>query len=408
MSPAKKTKTAAAVAKPARKARVAKTETPASAARSAPKGLCPRPHTTTLPVYEPGRPLEEVAREFGFPDADLLMKLASNENPNGPSPKAIMAMMAACSRMHLYPDGGCFYLRQKLSRKLGVAPDQLIFGSGSNEIIEFLGHVFLGPGLNLVMSQQAFVVYKLVGLAMEAEVREAPMKDFVHDLDAMLAMVDDNTRLFFIANPNNPTGTLLDTEALRTCLGKIPPHVLVVIDEAYVELIDDDEDVPASLDLMREFPNVVLLRTFSKAYGLAGLRIGYGITRAETVKWMEKYRQPFNVSSMAQIAASAALDDSEHLFRTRYNNEAGLKYLEVRFRAMKVDFPESHTNFILVKTGRGREIFRELQKQGIIVRPMDGYGLPEHLRISVGTPEQNRACVAAIQKIIRPEMAPPP
>jgi histidinol-phosphate aminotransferase len=363
----------------------------------------PRALTAGLPVYEPGRPLEEVAREFGFVDTDLLIKLASNENPLGPPPKAVMAMQLATSRMHLYPDGGCFYLRRKLAEYLNLPPDRFIFGAGSNEIIEFLGKTFLEPGDNIVVSQHAFIVYKLVGLSCAAEVREAPMQQFTHDLGAMAALCDARTRLLFVANPNNPTGTMLGLEELREGFQRVPPHVLIVLDEAYIDLLHPDE-CPATLSLLAEFPNLITLRTFSKAFGLAGLRLGYGMAAPEIIAALEKFRQPFNVSSMAQVAAIAALDDHDHLYRTRYNNEAGIKYLASRFRVMKLEYVPSHANFLLVKTGRGRELFREMQKGGIIVRPMDGYGLPDHLRISVGTPEQNRVCIAALQHLLQPEV----
>lgn len=372
----------------------------------APARLTPLPHTEALRLYEPGRPLEEVARELGLRDADRLVKLASNENPLGPSPKAIMAMQLATSRMHLYPDGGCFYLRQKLAKRLGVEPGQLIFGAGSNEIIEFIGHAFLDHGVNMIMSERAFVVYKLVGQAMRAEVREVPMQGFTHDLEAMVARIDANTRAFFIANPNNPTGTVVGLDAIRACLAKVPPHVLVVLDEAYIELIPEDE-APDTVGLLRDFPNLILLRTFSKAFGLAGLRIGYGIARPEVVGWLEKFRQPFNVPAMSQVAAIAALDDKEHLYRTRYNNSAGIDYFESRFKVMKLEFVPSYANFILVKTGRGREIFHALLRKGIIVRPMDAYGMPDHIRISIGTPEQNRACIEALLSILNPQPLAP-
>ena len=416
---AKKPEVEVPAAKPVKKAAVAKPKgktkaTPAPAAPvavkspvaapapvKAPAGLTPRAHTASLPVYEPGRPLEEVAREFGFKDADRLIKLASNENPLGPSPKAIMAMQTATGRLHLYPDGGCYYLRHKLARLLGAEPAQFIFGAGSNEILEFLGKTFLEPGLNLVMSSHSFIVYKLIGLACAAEVREAPMKDYFHDLDAMLALVDGNTRLFFIANPNNPTGSMVGLDALRACLAKLPPHVLAVLDEAYIELLPPPE-APDTIALLKEFPNLIILRTFSKAYGLAGLRIGYGISTPAVIGLLEKYRQPFNVSSIAQAGAMAALDDHDHLYRTRYNNDAGVHYFENRFKVMKLEYVNTFANFILVKTGRGREIFREMQKKGVIVRAMDAYGLPDHIRISVGTPEQNRACIAALQSLLQP------
>ncbi len=360
--------------------------------------LLPKPGIDALAVYEPGRPLEEVAREHGLRAADLV-KLASNENALGPSPKAIDAMRATAGKMHLYPDGGAFYLRQALADKLGVSPDMLLFGNGSNELIEFLGHVFLGPGTNLVMSQCAFVIYKLVADAFGAETLAAPMRGFTHDLDAMADRVDAHTRLVFVANPNNPTGTRVSAADLRRFLDRLPPHVLLVMDEAYVELLPPDEQPPC-LDWVREGRNLIVLRTFSKTYGLAGLRLGYAVADPEILRLLDKFRQPFNVNAMAQAAALAALEDDAYVEKTRALVRDGLAFFERECAALGLETVPSVANFLLVKTGKGRQRFVDLQKRGVIARPMDGYGLPDYLRFTVGTPAENQRAIDALREVL--------
>ncbi len=361
--------------------------------------LQPRGGLDNLTVYETGRPLEEVAREQGL-NPEELVKLASNENNLGPSPAAVEAMQREASRMHLYPDGGAFYLREALSKQLGVTPDMLLFGNGSNELIEFLGHLFLQPGTNLVMSAQAFIVYKLIGDLFGAETRQAPMQAFRHDLDAMAALVDENTRLVFVANPNNPTGTRVRKEDLKAFLDKLPAHVLPVVDEAYIEMLEP-EDRPATLEWVKGNRPLVLLRTFSKAYGLAGLRLGYAIAHPELIRWLGKFRQPFNANAMAQAAALAAVEDQEFLDRSRVWVREGLEFFAAAFAEMGLETVPSSANFLLVKVGEGRRRFQELQAKGVIARAMDGYGLADWLRITVGTPEENRRCVQAIKEVLQ-------
>ncbi|MDF3128362.1 histidinol-phosphate transaminase [Kiritimatiellaeota bacterium B1221] len=360
--------------------------------------LLPRPGIDTLMVYEPGRPLEEVAREQGLHPSELI-KLASNENNLGPSPKAVTAMREAASQMHLYPDGGAFYLRNALAEKLGISPDMLIFGNGSNELIEFLGHVFLQPGTNLVMSQSAFIIYKLVADSFGAETRMAPMQNFTHDLEAMAACIDENTRLVFVANPNNPTGTRVRNADLKSFLDALPPHVLPVLDEAYVELLDPAAQ-PDSLSWVKAQRPLILLRTFSKTYGLAGLRLGYGIGSPELINWLGKFRQPFNVNAMAQAAALAAIQDEAYVQQTRGCIQEGLAFFEQTFKELGLEAVPSFANFILVKTGNGRAVFQALQKRGVIARPMDGYGLPDWLRISVGLPEENQKAMTILKEVL--------
>lgn len=360
--------------------------------------LKPRPGIDSLMVYEPGRPLEEVAREHRI-HPDELIKLASNENNLGPSPKAVQAMRDAAGEMHLYPDGGAFYLRHALAEKLGVRNDMLIFGNGSNELIEFLGHVFLQAGTNIVMSQSAFIIYKLVAETFGAEARMAPMQNFTHDLDAMAEMVDDDTRLIFVANPNNPTGTRVENGKLKSFLDALPDHVLPVLDEAYVELLPL-EDQPNSMEWVKNPRPLIVLRTFSKTYGLAGLRLGYGVADPDLINWLGKFRQPFNVNAMAQTAALAAIEDDGYVENTRKVIQDGLAFFENSCMELGLETVPSSANFLLIKTGEGRRHFHELQKKGVIARPMDGYGLPEWLRISVGLPQENHRAMKILKEVL--------
>ena len=364
--------------------------------------MIPNKWIETLPVYEPGKPIEEVARELGFADIAEIIKVASNENELGPSPKAMKAMAAAASEMHRYPDGGCFYLKEKLAGKLGVKSQNLLFGNGSNELIEFLGHVYLSPGTNLVMSERAFVVYRLVAMLFNAQVIAAPMKKFAHDLDAMLAAVTPETRMVIICNPNNPTGTIVTPAKIKSFLKKLPANVLAVFDEAYFEFMPDETKPDLIKEIQKGRENVIVLRTFSKAYGLAGLRIGYAVGHEKLIGLLNRVRQPFNVNAMALAAAFAALDDDKHLEKTRKTNFQGLELFakELPKIAGGLEMVPSHANFFLVKTGNGRQVFGELQKRRVIVRPMDGYGLPERIRITVGTPAQNRSVIKALKEIL--------
>ena len=356
-----------------------------------------------VPVYQPGKPITEVARELGFDDIDDIIKVASNENELGPSPKAIAAMTAEAAEMHRYPDGGGFYLKQKLSEKLDVKSENLMLGNGSNELIEFLGHATLAPGANLVMSECAFVVYRLVAALFNAEAVAVPMKDFTHDLDAMLAAITPETRIVAVCNPNNPTGTINTSAEIDAFIEKLPDHVLAVFDEAYFELMPDEVKPDLLKHIRAGRKNVIVLRTFSKAYGLAGLRLGYGIAHEEVISALNHVRQPFNVNAMAQAAALAALDDEEHIANTRETNFQGLELFTEKLPDLGkngLEFVPSFANFILVKTGNGIEVFTELQKRKVIVRPMAGYGLPDWIRITVGTREQNEKILAALAEVV--------
>lgn len=358
-------------------------------------------HLADLPVYQPGRPIGEVARELGLPEADII-KLASNENPLGPSPKALAALQDALRDIHLYPDGNGYYLKQKLSEKFGITPANIILGNGSNDILEFVGHALLTPSAEVVVSEYCFAVYPLVTRLFAASLVTVPARNYGHDLRAMLGAITSRTRLVFAANPNNPTGTLVTRGELVEFVNEVPPHVLLVLDQAYHEFLRDPVDF---LPLIRRQlqSNLLLLRTFSKIYGLAGLRVGYGIASTEVVAMLEKIRQPFNVNSLAQAAAIAALDDDEHVRRTQLNNAAGLEFLSEAFVRLGLRFIPSHANFVLVQVGAGKQVNAQLQKEGVIVRPMDGYGLPEWIRVTVGTPAQNSRFVSTLASVVSPK-----
>lgn len=352
-----------------------------------------------LGVYEPGKPIEEAARELGFASADEIVKLASNENALGPSRRALRAMRAAARAMHYYPDGSAFYLRQALAAKLAVRPDQLLVANGSNEIIEFIGHVFLEPGADLVMADRAFAVYRLIAALFQATTVAVPMRAYTHDLDAMLAALTPRTKVVFIANPNNPTGTMVDGAAIDRFMARVPPHVVVCFDEAYIELLPERRQ-PDTLRYVREGRPVIVLRTFSKTYGLAGLRVGYAVAPEAGIALMHRVRQPFNVNAMALTAARAALEDDAHVRRTRKLVRDGLRYYEAELTRLGVPFVPSVANFLLVEVGAGRAVFEALQRERIIVRPMDGYGLPRHIRLTLGTPAENERCLRALEKVL--------
>ena len=356
------------------------------------------PQIANLPVYQAGRPIEEVARELGLPAASII-KLASNENPLGPSPKALAAMEHVLKNLHLYPDGNAFYLKQKLAGKIAVETANIIFGNGSNEIIEFVGHAFMRPGVDVVVSQYCFAVYPIVTSLFGANLITVPAKNLGHDLKAMVKAITPQTRVMFVANPNNPTGTLASRAEIVELVNSVPDHVLLVMDEAYIEFLDDAVNlVPLIRD--GQMKNLILMRTFSKIFGLAGLRLGYGIASPEIIGALEKIRQPFNINSIAQAGAMAALDDEEHFAATKANNAAGVEFFESAFKAMKLEFIPSAANFVLIRVGDGAKVFSELQKRGVITRPMAGYQLPEWLRISVGSPAENERCLTALKEIL--------
>lgn len=357
------------------------------------------PGVNNLPIYEPGRPIDQVARDLGFASAEDVIKLASNENSLGPSPLAMKAMREAISQMHMYPDGGAYYLKQALAEKLRVDPTQVQPGHGSNELIELIGHAFLNRDCGIVMADRAFVVYRLVAVAFGARVVAVPMRDFTHDLDAMLAAIRPDTRLVFIGNPNNPTSTMVGAGDIDRFMERVPDHVIVCFDEAYIELLPPEHQ-PDCIRYVREDRNAIVLRTFSKTYGLAGLRVGYAVAPKACIELLNRVRQPFNVNAMGLAAARAALDDEAHLRNSRQMVREGIAYLQESFAAMGLEYVPAHANFILIKVGRGREVFDLLLREGVIVRPMDPYGLPEYLRVTVGTRAENQRLLDALRSVL--------
>ncbi|MGY8644217.1 MAG: histidinol-phosphate transaminase [Verrucomicrobiales bacterium] len=354
------------------------------------------PWLESLVAYDPGKPIEETARELGL-DPDKIIKLASNENSLGPSPKAIEAMKRACESVHIYPDGGGYKLRTAIAEKFGLSRENVVLGNGSNEIIELIGHGFLSPGDNVIAAEHAFVVYKLMATLFGAETIEVPDPGFVHDLKAMADAITSQTKKVFIANPNNPTGTMVDQEAIDKFMDRVPEHVTVVFDEAYYEFLDTPPD---TMKYVKEGRNVVIMRTFSKIQGLAGLRIGYGITTPEIAEVLQKCRQPFNSNAIAQAGALAGLMDDEHQEKTRAMNRAGLKFYHESFEAMGLEYVPSVANFVLVKVGDGDAVFSKMLKRGVIIRAMRGYKLPEYVRISVGTETENARCIEELKEVI--------
>jgi len=352
-------------------------------------------HILKLVSYEPGKPVEELAREMGLQPADII-KLASNENPLGPSPKALAAMRDALDRAHFYPDGGGWALRGAIAEKLGLARENVILGNGSNEIIEFIGHAFLRPGDEVITARHAFAVYTLMAQLFGAKTVEVPDPAFIHDLDAMLAAINWRTRQVFIANPNNPTGTMVGQQEIDRFMDRVPDEVLVVFDEAYYEFLDNPPDV---LKFVRDGRNVVVMRTFSKIQGLAGLRIGYGLASREIAAVLQKTRQPFNANSIAQAGALAGIQDEEYMRKTRELMHEGREFLQSEFSSMDLEFVPSSANFVLVRVGDGDKIFQALLRRGIIVRAMRSYKLPEWLRVSVGTMDQNRRLIAELRHL---------
>ncbi len=354
------------------------------------------PWLENLIAYDPGKPIEETARELGLEPGDII-KMASNENPLGPSPKAIEAMKVAAESVHIYPDGGGYRLRSAIAEKFGLVRENVVLGNGSNEIIELVGHGFLNPGDNVIAAEHAFVVYKLMATLFGAETIEVPDPGFVHDLDAMAAAITPRTKKIFIANPNNPTGTLVGQDEIDRFMDRVPEHVMVIFDEAYYEFL---HDAPDTVKYVKEGRNVVIMRTFSKIQGLAGLRIGYGLTSPEIADVLQKCRQPFNTNAMAQAGAIAGLSDDEHQQRTRDLNDEGLKFLQGAFDEMGLEYVPSFANFVLVKVGDGDAVFDAMLKKGVIIRAMRGYKLPEWVRISTGTMPQNERCISTLKEVL--------
>jgi len=358
-----------------------------------------QPGVQKLSPYVPGKPVDELARELGLDPAGIV-KLASNENPLGPSDKVLAAIRAELDELTRYPDGNGFTLKTALAGRYGVDAAQVTLGNGSNDILELVARAYLAPGLNAVFSDYAFAVYPIATQAVGAQGKIVPAKDYGHDLEAMLAAIDDNTRVVFIANPNNPTGTWFGPDALETFLAKVPESVLVVLDEAYIEYAEGDE-LPDGLDYLARYPNLLVSRTFSKAYGLASLRVGYAISSPAIADVLNRVRQPFNVNSLALAAACAALTDTDYLAESRRLNDAGMQQLEEGLHALGLSWIPSKANFIAVDFRRDTAAINQaLLREGVIVRPMAGYRMPNFLRVSIGLPQENARFLEALAKVL--------
>lgn len=350
-----------------------------------------------LHPYEAGKPVEELERELGISN---IIKLASNENPLGPSAKAIEAVEAAMSEAARYPDSSGFRLKQALRRHYGLEPEQLTLGNGSNDVLELIARAFLNPDDEVVFSEYAFAVYPIVTQACGARAVVAPAHEYGHNLQAMAEAITERTRLIFIANPNNPTGTALQRDELVAFLDAVPENVIVVLDEAYTEYVTDT-DFPDGLELLPDYANLVVTRTFSKAWGLAGLRVGFAAACADITDLLNRVRQPFNVSLLALAAAEAVLDDTDYLQKSVALNTSGLKYLEQGLTALGLGFIPSYGNFITVDMARpALPIFEALLREGVIVRPLGGYQMPDHLRVSIGLPEENERFLRALKQVL--------
>ena len=351
-------------------------------------------YVRSIAPYQPGKPISELARELGLKEEGIV-KLASNENPRGIGPRTRAAIDAALAEVARYPDGNGYELKLALSRRYGVDMGGIVLGNGSNDVLELVALAFLGPGRAAVYSQHAFAVYPLATQARGARQIVVPAKDFGHDLEAMAKAIDDETYVAWIANPNNPTGTIARAEELEAFLKRVPERVLVVLDEAYNEYLMPDLRAD-SVKWLKRHPNLVITRTFSKAYGLAGLRVGYALAHPTVADVMNRVRQPFNVNSIALAAAAAALDDMEFVARSYAENLNGLRQLEEGARALKLDFIPSHGNFLTIRVGKAAEIYKRLLRRSVIVRPVAGYGLPEHPRVTIGTEQENEKFLAAL------------
>ncbi len=361
------------------------------------------PHLCALIPYVPGKPIEEVERQLGIRDA---VKLASNENPLGPSPRAVEAIHQSAARIHRYPDGSGYALRQALAARFALPESQIVLGNGSTELVELAAKAFLADGRGAVVADQAFIMYRIAVQAMRAPLRMIPLRDHRHNLRAMAEACDESTALVYIANPNNPTGTYVARLEMEDYFDRLPPHVLTVIDEAYLDYVEA-ADFPDGLELLRRGRNVVVLRTFSKIYGLAGIRIGYGLTMKDVAAGLESVRSPFNTSILAQAAALAALDDAAHVARSRSGNRSGARFLQQELERRGIEFVPTVANFVLVRTSmKGEDLYQRLLRLGVIVRPMAAYGYPDAIRVSIGTLDEIRRFLEAFDRVLNPGAAP--
>jgi len=354
-------------------------------------------HILGIAPYEPGKPVEELERELGIPDA---IKLASNENPLAPSDRVQQAIIAALGHLNRYPDGSAFYLRQAIAKKHGFTPDQVMLGNGSNDLIELVVRAFMRPGDEAVVPHPSFVVYPMIVQAVGGIRVMVMLRDYRLDLEAMARAITPQTKVVFIANPNNPTATIVTADEVEHFMARVPERTIVVFDEAYIEFAQG-LDFPDALSYVRQGRKVVVLRTFSKASSLAGLRVGYGVADGDAVALMNRIRQPFNVNSLGQAAALAALEDENHIVECVRMNEAGKAYLYDEFRTLGVKYVPSRANFILVDVGRNAaDIYQKLLHEGVIVRPMTPFGMETALRITIGTPEENRRLVKGLRAVL--------
>ena len=354
-------------------------------------------HIKGLIPYEPGKPIEELERELGIKNS---IKLASNESPIGPSPIVIQVLKKCLKALNRYPDGGGFYLKKALSKKMGLKISNFILGNGSNEIIELIAKTFLMPGEEAIMGHPAFIVYQLSVQGVNGRKIIVPLKNLTYDLMGMAERITNHTKLIFIANPNNPTGTMVTDKEMKRFMNRVPNRVIIVVDEAHYEYVSRN-DFPNTMDYLKKERNIIILRTFSKIYGLAGLRIGYGMAKEKLIKELNKVRQPFNTSSLAQIAALASLEDREHIKRNQRLNKEGREYFYRHFHEMGLQYTPSETNFVLVKVGDGKDVYNKLLEKGVIVRPMGGYGLPEHIRVTIGLPRENKKFIRVFKEVIK-------
>ena len=352
------------------------------------------PYVRAIAPYQPGKPISELAREMGLRETDII-KLASNENPLGVSPLAQRAIRDVLDGLARYPDGNGFELKHALSERFGVAHGNIVLGNGSNDVLDLAARAFLTPDASAVYAQHAFAVYPLAVQAIGATGIEVPARDFGHDLEAMRRAVRADTRLLFIANPNNPTGTFIPAAEVEAFLAAVPPHVVVVLDEAYNEYLSPALQAD-SIGWLKRFPNLILTRTFSKVYGLAGLRVGYALANVEVADLLNRVRQPFNVNSMALAAAAAALGDADFIRRSYEVNRDGMKVVTNGLSGMGLDFIPSFGNFVTVRVGNAAQVFQRLLRLGVIVRPVTGYGMPEHLRVTIGTTSENARFLEAL------------
>lgn len=356
------------------------------------------PGVASLAPYRPGKPAAELERELGLTD---IVSLASNENPLGPSSAALAAASEAMSTVGRYPDAAGFRLKGAIRDRFGLNPDRLTLGNGSNELLSLIARVFVKPGEEVIYSQYAFIAYAIAARFTQAAPVVVPAKDFGHDLDAMAAAITDKTRLIFLANPNNPTGTWFSKADLVQFMSKVPPQVLVVLDEAYTEYVDPSAGLPNGLNLLDDSPNLIVTRTFSKAYGLAGLRVGFAAADPSVTDLLNRVRDPFNVNTVALAAAEAALSDTEHLRKTLEINQQGVAQFRRGFERLQLETLPTQGNFLLVGLNRPAQlIFDGMLKEGVITRPLAPYGLDHHLRITVGLPEENQRCIAALEKVV--------